>query len=221
MSKRLIWTAVLGSACVLGFAGIKHMQAEVGETISTVNAVTELQGTLAQDSSFVLMLAENGSEDILFKGEGAGGRVRERLQERFPFLNGPLRDDFRKMMSGNIGRWMVLRSEVDLSDDQRQELKKIVKNNRPEIKSKIGALVEARMALVDQVLAEAATDEEIKAAADKLGDAIGNAAILARDLKGDVKEVLSEEQQTKIRSVIDQNRAERKKFHEKIQANEE
>ncbi|MEZ6045933.1 MAG: Spy/CpxP family protein refolding chaperone [Planctomycetaceae bacterium] len=221
MSKRIVWTAILGCACVLGIVGLKKMQAEVGETISTVNAVSELQGTLAQDAGFALFLAGNGSEEILFKGEGGGGKVRERLQERFPFLNGPLREDFRKMMAGNIGRWMVLRSEVDLSDDQRQELKKIVKNNRPEIKSKVGSLVEARMALVDQVLAENATDEEIKAAADKLGAAIGEAAILARDLKGEAKEVLTEDQQTKIRSVIDQNRSERKKFHEKIQANEE
>ncbi|QDU78542.1 LTXXQ motif protein [Polystyrenella longa] len=217
MSKKVIWTAVLGSACVFGIVGIKHMQAEVGETISTMKAVGELKGTLSQDAGFLFLLADASSEEPHFKGEGGGGgKFHERRQGRFPFMKGPMGEDFRKMMGGNIGRLMVLRSEIDLTDDQRQDMKKIFKNNRPEIQEKIGGLVEARMALVDQVLADAATDEEIKASAEKLGDAIGEMALLARNLKGEAKKVLTEEQQTKIRAVIDENRSVRREFHEKV-----
>ncbi|MAT15120.1 MAG: hypothetical protein CMJ46_07600 [Planctomyces sp.] len=221
MSKRIIWTAVLGTACVIGFAGFNHMRAEVGETVETVQALGELQGTFTQDAGLLLLLADAGDQDIQYKGEGEGGGIRGRLRGRFPFMNGPMAEDFRKMMAGNIGRLMVLRSEVDLTDEQRQELKSIVKNNRPEIKDKVLTLAEARMALVDQVLADNATDDEIKAAADRMGDAIGEAAILARELKGEVKEVLTEEQQTKIRKVIDENRANRREFQDKVKNAEE
>ena len=111
-----------------------------------------------------------------------------------------------KMIMARIGRALVLRSELDVTSDQRDQIRGIVKSNKTEIAAAIKPIVESRRALRDAVLSESANESDIRAAADKLGKDIGDAAVRLAPVVEKVRSVMSDEQLDKIREFKDANR---------------
>ncbi len=107
-----------------------------------------------------------------------------------------------KLVTGNLGRLMVLRSEVNLTDGQRDKIRGVVVAHKAEIVAEAKAISMHRRALRNAVLSEKPDEAAIRAAAESLGREIGNAAVLAAKVKGEVAPVLSAEQKELIRKCI-------------------
>jgi Spy/CpxP family protein refolding chaperone len=106
------------------------------------------------------------------------------------FANTPL----GKLIAGNVGRWMVLQSELDLTDQQRELVRTIVVLHRSEILTVAQGVWEKRTALRKQVLSEQRDEAAIRRAADELGKAIGDASVLASRIASEARPVLTEDQ---------------------------
>jgi Spy/CpxP family protein refolding chaperone len=107
---------------------------------------------------------------------------------------GPL----RMFLIGQKGRLMTLRAELGVTGEQRAEIRTIVRGHRQEIVGVVKPLVANRRALREAVLAENPDEAAIRAAASELGSAIGDAAVLASQIKPEVFKVLTPEQQKKV-----------------------
>jgi periplasmic protein CpxP/Spy len=135
---------------------------------------------------------------------------------------GPLGDEMpearpvRMFLSGQLGRLLELRSELDLTADQRSQIREIVKSHRQEIADAIRPMVEKRRALRDATLAENANEATIRAAADELGKAIGDAAVVGSHVKAEIHKVLTPEQQEKISHFRGESQSAVDKFLDKM-----
>jgi Spy/CpxP family protein refolding chaperone len=103
-----------------------------------------------------------------------------------------------RLIRGQIGRWMVLSSELDLSTRQKQQIRDILVTHKPEIVAAIQPVVEKRRALREAVTAPVPDEKAIRAAADDLGHAVGDAAVLASKLKQQIAPILTDEQKRQI-----------------------
>jgi Spy/CpxP family protein refolding chaperone len=116
----------------------------------------------------------------------------------------PLGDDvpearpLRKLVSGQFGRLLTLRSELDVTAEQRTQIRDIVKSHKSELAAALKPVAEKRRALREATLAESADESSIRAAADELGKAIGNAAVVGATIKAEVYQVLTPQQREKI-----------------------
>jgi Spy/CpxP family protein refolding chaperone len=113
-------------------------------------------------------------------------------------LGGEQQGPLARLVSGQFGRLLTLRSEVNLTSDQKVKIKTIVSAHKAEIAAVAKPLVEKRRALRDAVSAKAPDEKVIRAAADELGKSIGNAAVLGSKVKAEVRVVLTPEQAQKI-----------------------
>lgn len=111
-----------------------------------------------------------------------------------PLANTPM----GRFVSGQIGRLLVLRSELDLTDGQREQIRDVLVSRRPQIVDTVKTVREKRLALRDAVLNPEASEADIRAAADELGDVIADAAVKAAKLRGELAPVLTEEQRQTI-----------------------
>ncbi len=117
---------------------------------------------------------------------------------------GPLGDDvpeagpLRMLVSGQFGRLLALRSELGITTEQRTQIRGIVTSHRQEIAAALKPVADKRRALRDATLAENASEATIRAAADELGKAIGDAAVIGSKIKSEVREVLTPEQREKV-----------------------
>jgi Spy/CpxP family protein refolding chaperone len=107
---------------------------------------------------------------------------------------------------------MVLRSELNLTDAQKAKIKDTVAAKKPEIARVAQGVWEKRTALADAVLADRPDEQAIRKAADELGKAIGDAAVLASKVAGEVKPVLGSEQWDMIQKCRRDCRAATAKF---------
>ena len=105
---------------------------------------------------------------------------------------------FMRFIRGEIGRWMVLRSQLDLSDDQKQQIGAILQAHKAEIVQVVQPIVDKRRALRDAVIAANPDEQAIRAAADDLGKSIGDAAVLASKIKQQIAPILTDEQRQDI-----------------------
>jgi Spy/CpxP family protein refolding chaperone len=104
-----------------------------------------------------------------------------------------------RLISGNIGRFLVLRSELKLTPAQRYQIASVVKSHRQEIAPVAKAVIEKKRALREAVLLiKPGDDKAIRLAANELGKAIGDAAVVASKVIGDAKGALTQEQLERI-----------------------
>jgi Spy/CpxP family protein refolding chaperone len=118
------------------------------------------------------------------------------------------------MVSGCIGRLLVLRSEVNLTAEQKTKLHDVLKSRRPQIAQTVKSLHEKRVVLRNAVLSGKADEAQIRAAANDLGQAIGDAAVKASKLRGEIAPILTEDQQHLIGKFLAENDAAVSKFLE-------
>ncbi len=114
-----------------------------------------------------------------------------------PFSGGP---SLAKLIMGNIGRFLVLRSELNISAEQKKKIAAEIKTHKGEIGPIVKEIFEKRMALRDAVVDKPGDQQAIRAAANDLGKAIGDAALLASKVVAEVKPVLTPEQQALIKN---------------------
>ncbi len=105
-----------------------------------------------------------------------------------------------RMIAGNIGRLLVLRSEIGITDEQKSKVRAVVKNHRSEIVPVAKAVHEKRKALRDLVLDKPNDQPAIRTAANELGKAIADASVVASRVVTDARKVLTPEQDKQIRS---------------------
>ncbi|MHB0956655.1 MAG: Spy/CpxP family protein refolding chaperone [Pirellulaceae bacterium] len=114
--------------------------------------------------------------------------------EQFPLVNSPL----GRLISGSIGRLMVLRSDVALTDAQRQQVREVLVKHRAEIAATVKSVRDSRVELRNTVLRGDADEATIKAAADNFGQAVSAAAVKASKLRNELAPILTEEQKQRI-----------------------
>jgi Spy/CpxP family protein refolding chaperone len=116
-------------------------------------------------------------------GAGVGAVGATALQS----TTGPL----HRFFSGQIGRLLTLRSDLNLTDAQRDQIKTILESHRTEIAGVLEPLVKDRRALRDATLADPADEKAIRTAAANLAGAIGDAAVLASHIKVEARKVIT------------------------------
>jgi len=124
-----------------------------------------------------------------------GGWARSRL------VNTPL----GRLVSGTIGRLLVLRSEMNVSGEQRAKIRQLLMTHRAQIVETVKALRDRRVALRDAVLSGKAGEAQIRAAAAELGKVIGDAAVRASKLRDGIAPILTEEQRELVREFFMEN----------------
>ncbi len=103
-----------------------------------------------------------------------------------------------KLITGNIGRFLVLRSELGVTNDQKKKIVEIVKSHRDEIRPVVKTILEKRRALREAVVNKPGDETAIRSAATEMGKAIGDAAVLASKVVAQVKPVLTPQQIERI-----------------------
>jgi Spy/CpxP family protein refolding chaperone len=104
-----------------------------------------------------------------------------------------------RLIMGNIGRFLVLRSELNITDQQRQQIRGAVKRHRDEIRPVAQTILEKKRALREAVLTKPGDEEAIRKAASELGKAIGDASVVASKVVAGAKGSLKPEQVERIR----------------------
>jgi Spy/CpxP family protein refolding chaperone len=108
---------------------------------------------------------------------------------------GPL----RTFIHEEFGLLRKLHSDLDLTKDQREQIHDVLKDHRDDIAGVVKPLVEKRRALREAVMAENPDEAKIRSAANDLGKAIGDAAVLASKVKPEIGKVLTSKQKEKLK----------------------
>jgi len=99
-----------------------------------------------------------------------------------------------KHVSGTIGRLLVLRSELEVTPQQRTRIRATLLEYRPDIVEVAQGVVQKRRALDETVRDEQVDEKAIRAAAAEFGEALGDAAIVRAKIVGELRGVLNDEQ---------------------------
>ncbi len=101
----------------------------------------------------------------------------------------------RPMRGERRERLQQLAGDLALTDDQRAALRDTFAAWKEFVRPTLASVADARTVLADAVLAEPADEETIRAAADALGEAIGDAAVQASMIVEDARAILTPEQE--------------------------
>lgn len=107
-----------------------------------------------------------------------------------------------QLVSGQVGRLLVLRSELSLTDQQRDQIRKVLVSHKAEVIEQAKAVWEKRVALRHAVLAENTDEAAIRKAAEDLGRSIGDAAVLAAKVKKELAPVLTAQQRESVKKCV-------------------
>lgn len=112
-----------------------------------------------------------------------------------------------RLITGSIGRWMVMRSELNLTEEQKSKVRGVLVAHRAQIAETVKSLHVKRAALRDAVL-QGQSEDQIRAAAAQLGDVIADASVKAAKLRNELAPILTEDQRKLIgKFVADQDQA--------------
>ncbi|MBN1901347.1 Spy/CpxP family protein refolding chaperone [Candidatus Sumerlaeota bacterium] len=103
-----------------------------------------------------------------------------------------------RMFLANRGRLMTLRAELNVTEEQRGEIRAIIQNHKGEFQPVAEKIALAKRALRKAVLEGKPVESDIRKASDELGKSIGEAAILASKIAEEIRPVLNEEQKKLI-----------------------
>lgn len=126
----------------------------------------------------------------------------------FCAMRGPLAGTpLGRTISGCIGRVITLRSDLNVSDEQRQQIHDVLRSHHSEIASTAKSVRDKRVALRDLARSDNADQAQIQAAADALGQAVSEAAVKAVKLGGEIAPLLNQEQRAAIDKFLTENDA--------------
>jgi Spy/CpxP family protein refolding chaperone len=109
--------------------------------------------------------------------------------EKFPF-HGPM----KRLITGKIGRMLVLKSELNITDEQKEKIVEVVKARKGELIPGVKTVMVKKRALREAVLADSPNEKAIRTAAADLGKSIGDVAVLASKVVGEARPILTEKQ---------------------------
>lgn len=95
----------------------------------------------------------------------------------------------------------ALAARLELTPEQRQEIRAIVARNLPLLEVHLGDVVDTRRALFAAIHQHPATETAVRAAAADVADAEVELAVLRAEIAGDVHLVLTPEQQAELAAV--------------------
>jgi periplasmic protein CpxP/Spy len=90
---------------------------------------------------------------------------------------------------------------LDLSDDQKSQIKAVLKAHAAEIEAQMRSSSAARRALHQAVLAQPSDEAAIRAAARELGQVQGDGAVLFARVRTEIQPILTEEQRGKLQQL--------------------
>lgn len=138
-------------------------------------------------------------------GEGPGRRERgqragqgQRQERRAERMGGEGEMGHHRPRHG----MRILRA-LDLTPEQREAIKAIHENYKPQIQAAHENLVQQRKALRDAVKATPVNEGAIRSAANQVGSGIGDLAILLANRRAEVRAVLTAEQQDQFDQAVD------------------
>ncbi|MDQ7784160.1 MAG: hypothetical protein RDU20_14845 [Desulfomonilaceae bacterium] len=97
-------------------------------------------------------------------------------------------------MIGQVGRLLVLRSQLDVTDEQKRKISVIIQSRMDEIVPAAESVIETRRALREAVLKEAPDEKEIRVAAEALGKSLGDASVLTSRIVAEARPILTTRQ---------------------------
>jgi len=112
------------------------------------------------------------------------------------FFNCPV----KKLIVGHLGRLLILKSKLDVTQEQKDKVSSIVKSHLNEIVPVAKTVLESRKALREAVLKQPTDEKAIRSAARELAKAAGDASVLASRVIAEARPVLSPKQQQLILS---------------------
>lgn len=110
-----------------------------------------------------------------------------------------------EMVRARIARMVVLRDELDITAEQRAELRGIFHSHREDLRPAMVEVLQHKRALRDAVIAEQPDEARIRAEADALGDAIAEAAVAMSKVTSEARTVLTDEQLKLIEESMAEN----------------
>lgn len=130
---------------------------------------------------------------------GVAGLVAGRLSAgAFP---AGAHSDFGHHVFGRIAR------ALDLTDDQKSQVKAILKTHASEIETQMKASAAARRAVHDAVLAQPMDEVAIRAAAQRLGQVHADGAVLFARIRTEIQPILTDDQLAKIQKLRERMRS--------------
>jgi hypothetical protein len=104
-----------------------------------------------------------------------------------------------RLIHERLAQFFALKADLGLTDEQKNSVHQILRNHREELLPLVKAVVAKHKALRNAVLADEPSQETIRAASEQLGTAIGDVAVVASGVVGEIKGVLTPEQLQKLR----------------------
>jgi Spy/CpxP family protein refolding chaperone len=99
-----------------------------------------------------------------------------------------------RMFLANKGRLLALRAELNITGEQRGEIRGVIQKHKGEFQPVAEKITEAKRNLRKAVLAEKPVESDIRKASEELGKSIGDAAVFASKIAVEVRPVLNKEQ---------------------------
>ena len=131
-------------------------------------------------------------------GVVGGGVVAHAAATTAAIATGEPQRPLQLLISGQIGRLLTLRSELNISADQREQIKQILQFRSFGDCRCLAPVVEKCRVLRDAVAADTSDEQAIRAAANNLASSIGDAAVLTAKVRAEVAKVLTPDQRAKI-----------------------
>jgi Spy/CpxP family protein refolding chaperone len=124
------------------------------------------------------------------------------------WAHGPL----GKVIMGHLGRLLTLHSELNVTEEQHEQVHGVLKSHRPEIVATLKSVHDAHTNLRDLTMKDNAAESEIRAAADTLGNAIADAAVMKAELRKEIAPIFTAEQRQLVQAFLAENDATVDKF---------
>ena len=103
-----------------------------------------------------------------------------------------------RLLGARLEKLQALKADLNLTDDQKQDLHKIIASHREEIAAALKPVVADRRALREAV--STGDEKSIRAAADTLAHDLGDAAVLASKLRAEIVKILTPDQLDKLKT---------------------
>jgi Spy/CpxP family protein refolding chaperone len=108
-----------------------------------------------------------------------------------------------RFLEGQLGRWLVFKSEFYLTPEQWMKIHGIVQAHGGELVDAMQGVWQKRDAFRSAVLADKPNEAAIRKAADDLGKALGTAGVATSKVVVEVRPVLTDEQRALLRKFYD------------------
>lgn len=99
----------------------------------------------------------------------------------------------------------TMMDELGLNQDQKDKVHEVLKGHRGEFAPVFKKIGEARKSLRETMLSGTADEAAIRTAAQAVGQAIGDAAVMGGKVVGEVKPILTPEQLEKLQKIMDKH----------------